>query len=333
MPLAQAELSSPAVSRLDVQPFADEHLEEAATLLAERHRHHRATEPLLPPRYEDASAAGEEVEALWRSEAASGAIAVRGGRAVGYVLGIAKSDAVWGPNVWVDYAGHAVEQAEDVRDLYAAAAARWVDDGRTRHYVQVPATDAELVDAWFRVSFGAQQADGLCEIAAVSTVPSTGVSVRVPSPDEVDVATRIGPSLHEHQALSPVFSMREAAPEERFLQWWSEDLANPKIGTFVADADGRTVGLFQVCSVELSDDHAGLARPDNATYLAYAATLPEARGAGVGIALTSVVFAWAGERGYVTMVTDWRVTNLLSSRFWPRRGFRTAFLRLYRSIP
>jgi len=27
------------------------------------------------------------------------------------------------------------------------------------------------------------------------------------------------------------------------------------------------------------------------------------------------------------------VTNLLASRFWPARGFRTSFLRLYRSIP
>jgi hypothetical protein len=33
------------------------------------------------------------------------------------------------------------------------------------------------------------------------------------------------------------------------------------------------------------------------------------------------------------MVTDWRETNLLSSRFWPARGFRPFFLRLYRSIP
>jgi hypothetical protein len=33
------------------------------------------------------------------------------------------------------------------------------------------------------------------------------------------------------------------------------------------------------------------------------------------------------------MVTDWRETNLLASRFWPKRGFRRTFLRLYRSIP
>jgi len=61
--------------------------------------------------------------------------------------------------------------------------------------------------------------------------------------------------------------------------------------------------------------------------------VPEARGRGVGTALTNAGFAWAHEAGYRTMVTDWRVTNLLSSRFWPTRGFRTSFLRLYRSIP
>ena len=32
------------------------------------------------------------------------------------------------------------------------------------------------------------------------------------------------------------------------------------------------------------------------------------------------------------MVTDWRATNLLSSRFWTARGFRPTFLRLHRLI-
>jgi hypothetical protein len=34
-----------------------------------------------------------------------------------------------------------------------------------------------------------------------------------------------------------------------------------------------------------------------------------------------------------TEPTDWRITNLPASRFWPRRGIRTTFLRLHRSIP
>jgi hypothetical protein len=32
------------------------------------------------------------------------------------------------------------------------------------------------------------------------------------------------------------------------------------------------------------------------------------------------------------MTTDWRRANLLASRFSPRRGFRTTFLRLFRSL-
>ena len=112
-----------------------------------------------------------------------------------------------------------------------------------------------------------------------------------------------------------------------------EDLAKDEIGDLVAEQDGRIVGAFQIVPAELSSVHAGLARPEGAALLSWAATRPDVRGSGTGVALTEAGFAWARERGYETMVTDWRVTNLLSSRFWPRRGFRESFLRLYRRIP
>ena len=83
----------------------------------------------------------------------------------------------------------------------------------------------------------------------------------------------------------------------------------------------------------MSRHYTGLALPQDSCYLAFAVTLPEARGSGIGVALTDACFARARELGYAAIVTDWRVTNLLASRFWPKRGFRTTFLRLYRSIP
>ena len=82
---------------------------------------------------------------------------------------------------------------------------------------------------------------------------------------------------------------------------------------------------------------AGRRRPARAAAtsidLANALTEPGARGSGAGVALTEHALGWAHEHGYTTMITDWRMTNLLASRFWPRRGFRETFLRLYRSIP
>ena len=67
--------------------------------------------------------------------------------------------------------------------------------------------------------------------------------------------------------------------------------------------------------------------------LAFAVTRPDRRGAGAGLTLTEAALAWARDRGYGTIVTDWRETNLLASRFWPHRGWRRTFLRLHRSIP
>jgi GNAT superfamily N-acetyltransferase len=323
------------VSRLELRPFADEHLDAAAERLAERHRRHRACEPALPARFEDPAAAREEIDAAWRREGASGAAGFLDGRLAGYLLGAPDDEAHWGgPNVWVGYAGQAVVEPELVRDLYGLAADRWMEEGRPRHYVQVPASEGALLEAWYRVCFGQQHAAGVVEVPDVPWP----AGVREATPADVEGVLELAPLIREHQAGAPVFSANLRVEDPAAIRTAiEEDVAAKEIGTLVAEVDGRLAGGFTVAPVELAGEgpHAftGLARPEPAAYLAWAATLPEVRGSGVGVALTEAAFAWARRAGYETMVTDWRVTNLLSSRFWPRRGFRTTFLRLYRSIP
>jgi len=318
------------MARLEIRPFSDEFLTPAGELLAARHSAHRVVEPLLPAQYEDPTAARAEVEALLALEGASGTVALREGRVVGYLLGV-RRDETWGENVWVELAGHAVEEPEDLRDLYAAAARGWVDDDeRPRHYALVPATDQALVEAWSRVGFGQQHAYG------IQAVPEgrwpEGVRLAVEA--DVDALLDLDPLLSDHQAQSPVFArgLPKASREELRAELL-EDLAKDEIGDLVVERDGRIVGSFQIVPVDLSSVHAGLARPQGAALLGWAATDPNLRGSGAGLALTEATFAWARERGHETIVTDWRVTNLLSSRFWPARGFRPTFLRLYRHIP
>src|SRR5262249_44158160 len=98
---------------------------------------------------------------------------------------------------------------------------------------------------------------------------------------------------------------------------------------FVADQGGEVVGQILLYRRPEGD----LRVPPRSIDLAHALTEPGLRGSGVGVALTNRVITWAYENGYESMITDWRMTNLLASRFWPRRGFRETFLRLYRSIP
>jgi GNAT superfamily N-acetyltransferase len=321
-----------AMGGITIEPFGDEHLDAAAELLAERHRHHRLAEPLLPSRYEDRAAAREEVETAWRADGASGAVAIRDGRVTGYLVG-APRGTLWGPNVWVELAGHAVEDAEAARDLYAAVAGDWVEAGNHRHYVLVPASDAALLDAWFNVGFGLQQVHAVIEIPDEPVRKRPGIEVGEAEERDLEDLIALAPLLAEHQAVSPVFGRLPADDPDELRAEIIDDIASPATGCLVAEVGDRAVGNFVVVPIEKSGAHVGLGRPDGAAFLGFAVTEPEVRGTGAGLALTEAAFRWARERGYEVMVTDWRATNLLSSRFWPRRGFRPTFYRLYRSIP
>jgi ribosomal protein S18 acetylase RimI-like enzyme len=314
---------------LEIHPFAEEHLDAAAGLLEQRHARQLEAEPLLPTEIDFRA----EIEALLNADGTSGVVAIRAGRPVGYVLGALRDENVWGPNVWVELAGHAVEEPELVRDLYAVAATSWVEEGHHRHYALVPATDRELVDAWFRLSFGAQHAAGIQETPERTDGVPPGVVVRRAVADDADAVVRLDLELPRHQELSPVFAPGAPWTSHDSREEFLADVDDPDVGLLVAEVDGQIVSLVVMVPVEKSSMHIGLARPDRAAFLGFAATLPEARGSGAGLALTNAGLDWARERGYPAVVVDWRETNLLASRFWPRRGFRRTFLRLYRSIP
>ena len=322
------------MTRLEILPFADEHLEDAARLLAVRHGRHRAAEPLLSGRFEQKAEALAELEKAWGGQEASGAAAFRDGQLVGYLIGARRANPAWGENTFVEAPGHAVEAPEDIRDLYAVAAARWVEEGRPRHSVLVPAHDEELLDAWWRLSFGQQHAHGVREVPPSSNVSvPDGVEIREPRVEDVEQLIDVDLALPEHQRASPVYGSAGTYTREDSRAEWLETLAGDTEKVLIGTLHGRPVAAWALVDVSVSGENRGLVVPDRACVLGFAATLPEARGSGIGVALTQASLAWAAEQGYPAMATDWRVTNLLSSHFWPKRGFRTSFLRLYRSIP
>jgi ribosomal protein S18 acetylase RimI-like enzyme len=308
---------------LDIVEFRDDHLDDAAELLSARHRRHREVEPLLP----DVQDFREAVEREWRAEGAEGVFATDGGRAVAYLVArpLALGGGTW---MFVGIGGHAVEgDPERVRDLYAAASRRWLDEGHTRHAVYVPAHDAALIDRWFHLCFGAS---GVLAVRETTPEPQFegDVSIRRGTPDDIAAAVRLEKAMADSMVPAPSFSgLPEQPVEERMDEWigtWDDD----HFAHFIAERDGRVVGHLL-----LYRRPPDLRVPTGSIDLAAASTDPELRGSGVGRALTAHAIAWAHEAGISVMTTDWRTTNLLASRFWPRRGFRVAFIRLYRALP
>jgi GNAT superfamily N-acetyltransferase len=329
------------MSRAHVRLFQAGDVPAAGALLAARHRAHRLSCPLLSPRYEDESAATAQIAASFAQPGASGAVALQGGDIAGFVLGAPKDSPVWGPNVWVDAAGHAAAEPELVRDMYGLASARWVQESRTAHYVLVPASDEDLLRAWYRLGFGQQQAHAVRPPGEPPTneppareqpAAQPRVVVRRAQRNDMPALARLEVELPRQHSLAPVFSPSPVPSYEECLAGWEEDFDDPVYATFVAELEGAVVGSGIGCPLEIAGGHPPLTRPDHAGFLAFAAVFPHARGLGAGRALGEAVIAWTAQAGYECVVTDWRVTNLLSSRTWPRLGFKESFLRLHRLV-
>jgi GNAT superfamily N-acetyltransferase len=311
---------------IDVQPFEDEHLEPAAALLADRHARHRAAEPLLPA-IEDFRS---QIEASLARERAEGVVAIDGDDVVAYLIGAVEDDPLLGsPRAYVDFAGCAASNPEAVRDLYSALAARWFAAGCVRHAAAIPASDEALLDSWLRLAFGVQFVWAARETARMRPV-EVDVQIRPGTSDDLEVAARLERDLWELQAQSPSFSGLSVPAQEHFWDDWAGTWDESETYThFVAERDGAPVGHLLLYARPAGD----LRVPERSVDLANAFTLPTVRRSGVGLALTGHALTWAKEHGRDAITADWRSVNLPASRFWPRRGFRPQYFRLYRRVP
>jgi GNAT superfamily N-acetyltransferase len=298
------------VAKLQIHPFSDEFRAEAAALLRERHARHRAAEPLLADIDDFAT----------QIPSGDGAVATRGGRVVAYVVA-----EIGDERAAVGLAGCAASEPEAVRDVYASLAGAWP----SRHQVMIPATDAALIDPWFRLAFGCQFVTAVRESAPAEPVDFGGY-IRASTPADLPAVAGFDRLLWTQLSASPSFSGLDVETKDFEAEWsdlWDETDTYPL--HVVAEIDGRVVGHLLMYLRPARD----LRVPDRNIDLGHAATSEDVRGRGVGLALTAYAINWAHEHGYRSVTTDWRSPNLDASRFWPRRGWRPTFLRLYRALP
>jgi ribosomal protein S18 acetylase RimI-like enzyme len=221
---------------------------------------------------------------------------------------------IWGDCVFLEAQ---TDDAEAIRGAYAESSADWPP----LHFA-VSGPAPEQLDPWYRLGFAQMHAYG-CRTSGGEPFDAPAVTLRTGGPDDLETAIRIDRLIEEAQAAPPSYSSYREDPE-RHRASWVETLEAEDVTYVVAERDGAAVG------------HATL-YPDpvdaGALHLASTAVVPGERGGGVGRALTAHALAYAAERGYARLRTNWRVTNLQASRFWPARGFEITHIRLVRRLP
>ncbi|MEZ4564933.1 MAG: GNAT family N-acetyltransferase [Thermomicrobiales bacterium] len=325
--------------------LTEEHVADAAALLALRHSEDRRASPILPARYENPAEVVPVLRDLLATEGMHGVVALRGGRLLGFLCGapvLQPADYLYAsfvPPRSGDIADAAYALAADappdlLRRLYGLVAEPWVARGLTTHFASAPARPG-WTEAWADLGFGRLVALGARATAPADTLPlrPAGIAFRLAAPaDSPALQTAIVPffrSLTSPPQFLPF--VEEAIPAQR--RFAADLLADHGCATWLAvDPAGNLLAfLVMVGPASPHWSQSPLQTPDDSVYLQIAYTVPEARGLGVGAALVAHAQAWARDAGYGHCLVDW-VTASRAAIFWQRQGFRPLTYWLRRSV-
>lgn len=316
---------------IHILPFEDQHVPQAATLLAQRHRQERVGSPLLPQTFEQPQAARKALEAARNRPRVTGFAAMDADRLLGFLIGYETATTLMGRTAWIPLAGHAAEDPEIYHELYAALAKVWVRRGIFDHYVMAAASNRAALDKWFALSFGMQQAYGLLPLEQFNQPERAiaGLTIRRANPDDKAIAAELSSTNVVYQMDAPVFAPSPPEQLDEVRDGYVEALEDDSI-FFLAFLNGEAAG-YQIYYPAETDDTT-MMQPPNTIELPAGGTRPGYRGQGIGSALTRHALLQARAAGYAYCLTDWRTTNPLASRFWPKIGFVPVAYRLTRHI-
>jgi GNAT superfamily N-acetyltransferase len=316
-------------------PFGEEHVEQAARLLAARQRHDRVCVPDLPPRYEDAETASVALRDDLAEPGMAGVAALRAGDLVGFLVGapvLGDPTRVFAGfmrprSTEIFYSSHAVDPIAGAglyRRMYAALAEGWMRDGLTAHYVTIPA-HPRIEDEWRDLGFARFIELGVRDTSDAVASPSgaeRSIEIRLAEPGDAEAVQTLAAELFRSFADAPIFVpfMPETDAARRKLE--ADLLADEGCPAWLAFLDGQLAGMQLFVEPTSPEWHlAKQQAPDRSVYLFLACTAPDARSGGIGAALLARGMSWAREAGYERCAVHY-LTASRAAPFWRGLGFQ-----------
>lgn len=254
-----------------------------------------------------------------------------GDELVGYLFAQIKFDETRGKHAWVPLEGMAFKQGESVeliRKLYAEVSRIWLNYGCFTHYVLAPTGDSRFVDAFQRLSFGYEQVHGILDISRYQKRShNEAVSIRIGTNEDREVISSMSDIILSYQNDSPVYALSLPESVIDIRKGYQQIAYDEEAFLLLAEFNGQSAGFQAYWPIE-----SHLMIPEKTLELSVAGTFPTFMGNGIGKALMNEAVHLLEEKGVKYIITDWRITNLASSSFWPKCGFAPLYHRMQRTI-
>lgn len=318
---------------MKIRALARKDIKAMSKLLAHRHQLERSVYNSLNVLFEDEKKIEPLISSFFDEKLSISIGAFEGEELLGFISSTIKTDTLFGRCAWVKYDGLAL--AEDVdpslyRDLYAHIAEKWLELGCLKHFVIIPAGQSEVVDAWLKSGFAYEQVFGLTSLKSKDVKAVDDVTIRKANSGDKDALRSISGNILSFQAQTPTFAVAMPEMFAELEDGYAGLADDEECHVLLAYKENKFLAF--TCGYFEGDNSSNMMIPVKSTELGVAATNDASRNKGIGTLLTEHLFNDAIKAGYENSTTDWRITNLKSSVFWPKMGYKPYAYRMVRTI-
>jgi len=321
------------VKMMIIREFQENDVNKAASILAARHRRERIEYPSLNQAFEDVQLLENIIKEQLAEPLSIAIVAYEGDELLGFLISQIKTGKVFGRCAWIAYEGLGIADGVDTslyRNLYADISKRWLELGCLKHYVIVPAGRDDVLNAWLMSSFSYEQVFGINTLEIEFDDQNLDIEIiSAKSKHKADLES-ISDTIMSFQASSPTYAV--ALPEmfKELEKGYAGLVEDEEAHVLLAYENDKLLGF--TCGYFEDDNRSNMMMPYRGFELGVAATNMMYQKKGVGTVLTKTLFNDALKKKYESSITDWRITNLKSSKFWPSMGYKPFAYRMVRTI-
>jgi GNAT superfamily N-acetyltransferase len=267
----------------------------------------------------------------FRNEKLMGMGAFIGEEMVGYLFATFESSNLYGAMAWIPYEGIAIktyESKELIRLLYAQASQEWVEQGCLYHSIYSPLGQDIYYQALLHLSFHIEQVYGVLSMNRYQVLDTKNkLTIRQANDRNRDLLGKMSRIIIDNQVQSPVFLPITKSMIEQRKKAFESLVDEDDVIVFIAEKDQQGLGYFNFESLSNT-----LMIPNKSIELSVAGVFKASRGLGVGKALMNHSVEILKDKGFKHIMTDWKISNIFASNFWPKCGFKPIAYRMVRLI-
>jgi len=307
------------------------HLHDMSELLYQRQREETQYFPSLKHKHLNKDHIHKTLSNMFHQQKMIGIGAFLKSNMVGYVLASIEDTKSKELLAWVPYEGVAIQidqPQELIRLLYTHVSEIWVKEECFQHTIYVPLGNKRYLNSFLHLSFYIEHVHAILDVSTYHLFDQKNdIHVRRTEKKDRETLGQMSHIVTSYHNRSPVYlSFTEDIIEQR-KHAFERLVDENEVIVFIAEKEKQAIGYSIYEPIE-----SNLMIPEDSIELSLSGVFPHVSGQGVGKALMNQGVSTVKALGYNHIMTDWKITNLSSSIFWPKIGFIPIVYKMIRKI-